>query len=146
MGLAGDLARTWAIIRRELMGPSHQTVLSQCWRKNNINLYVERYDHWHKFLNACIIMYISIQYVYHCISLYYSMKSQWTHKPQVPKSKHPQPFGHFRLNHRLAPGLAFEIWLRLRRCRLHPTGLEAFGTLEGWPHRWDWLVPSGNLT
>ena len=108
MGLAGDLAPTWAIIRRELMGPSHQTVLSQCWRKNNINLYVERYDHWHKFLNACIIMYISIQYVYHCISLYYSMKSQWTHKPQVPKSKHPQPFGHFRLNHRLAPGLAFE--------------------------------------
>ena len=57
------------------------------------NLYVERYDHWHKFF---LCMYIID---YHCISLYYSMNSLL---PQVPKSKDPQPFGHFRLDHGLA--------------------------------------------
>ena len=73
---------------RELMGPSHQTVLSQCWRKNNINLYLERYDHWHKFFSISISLYTI----------------QWTHKPmkpQVPNSKDPHPFGHFR-HHGLA--------------------------------------------
>lgn len=88
-------------------------------------------------------------FFYACISLIiivYLYTIQWTHsyhKYQSPKILNPLATSDWTMG---LPRFGLWIWLRLRRCRLHPTGLEAFGTLEGWPHRWKGLVGRWKFT